>query len=187
MFPLFYYHFQLLLVNQKQTNAPSLCPPRSIKLCRDPRSKRSIRLSEPQTTKKLPKFTLSWIRMPHISEVGVDRCGIRIQLEVYFGNFLVGWGSNDWIDHLEREAFHNFIDLGGHNDGVALISHHFYYTMSIFLVSSTNLQLKSSSDLKFSDSFDSIESQSESFASIESQNVISLTNANGPSDPLKPL
>ena len=41
--------------------------------------------------------------------------------------------------------------------------------------------------LRISESFDSIESQSESFDSIESQNVISLTNTNGPSEPLKAL
>ena len=59
--------------------------------------------------------------------------------------------------------------------------------LSRFLVSSMNLRLESSSALRIYDSFDSIESQPKSFDSIEYQNVISLTNDNGPSEPLKPL
>ena len=45
---------------------------------------------------------------------------------------------------------------------------------------------KSLQTLQIFESFDSIESQSESFAFIDSQNMFSLTNANGPSDTLKP-
>ena len=52
------------------------------------------------------------------SEVGVDRRGIRIQLKVDFGDFSVVWGSDDRIDRLERESFHDFINRGGHGDRV---------------------------------------------------------------------
>ena len=48
----------------------------------------------------------------------MDRRGIKIQLKVEFGYFFVVWGSADWIDRLKRGSFHNFIDLGGHADGV---------------------------------------------------------------------
>ena len=51
----------------------------------------------------------------------MDRHGIQIQLKVDFGNFLVVLGSDDRIDRLERESFHNFIDRGGHDDGVFVL------------------------------------------------------------------
>ena len=39
---------------------------------------------------------------------------LRWSLDIFF----VVWGSADWIDRLKRGSFHNFIDLGGHADGV---------------------------------------------------------------------
>ena len=50
----------------------------------------------------------------------MDRCGIRIQLEVEFGDFFVGWGSDDPIDRLERESFQIVFDQGG-NDAVVFV------------------------------------------------------------------